>query len=166
MRNWAEISSYVDLIRVGGESASRRPFAGASVVEACSMVERDGFPRGHNLPATALEYAVCQNSEEMVVRLAQRVGDPRVSPVPPVWPVLSLLLLGWRDTVSTERLMKRAVELGTEREVVRGLAIVAHLFPELRDWLGSVPSKMPPWERAFAVPLVARKLVRLGRANS
>jgi serine/threonine protein phosphatase PrpC len=161
-----EISDYVDLIRRGGWAVSRRPFGGAAIIEACSFAERAGIPSSFCLSATAMEYAACQNSEQMAVTLARRVGDPRVSPMPPLWPVLSLLLLGWRHTLSAERLTKLAAELGAETEVVRALAIVAHLFPELRTWLGDIPSKMPSLERAFAVPLAARKLVLFERVNT
>ena len=98
--------------------------------------------------------------------LARRVGDPRVSPVPPLWPVLALLLLAWRQVFSAERIMRQATELGAENEVLRGLAIIAYLFPELEYWLGTIRSRIPPWERTLAVPLAARKLVVLENMES
>src|SRR5436309_13644051 len=103
------------------------------MVEACALVEQAGLPSRYRLLATAREYTVFQNSEQLAVTLAGRVGDPRVSPAPPLWPLLTLLLLAWRDRLSAERVMQRAAWLGTETEVERGLAIVAYLFPELRE---------------------------------
>src|SRR5689334_5044310 len=167
MRNMRdEISGYVDVIRRAGRAASGRPFGSAAIMEACSFAERAGIPSSYRLSATASEYAASHNNEQMAVTLARRVGDPRVSPMPPLWPVLSLLLLGWSDSLSPERLTKLASEVGAETEVVRALAIVGHLFPELRTWLGDIPSRMPSLERAFAVPLAARKLVLFENVNA
>ncbi len=165
MRNGAEILKYVNLIRWGGRAAARLPFAGGAIVEACLQVELAGMPRSYRLPATAHEYAVFQNSEHLAVTLAGRVGNPRVSPVPPLWPLLALLLLGWSDTLSALQVMKRAAELGTEDEVHRGLAIVAYLFPELQGWLAAFPLRIPLWERTLAVPLAARKLALLEKTD-
>ena len=78
-----------------------------------------------------------------------------------LWPLLALLLLGWRDRLSAERVMERAAWLGTENEVERGLAIVAYLFPELQEWTADIPFRMPLWERTLAVPIAARKLAVL-----
>src|SRR5206468_9019924 len=102
-----------------------------------------------------------QNSEQLAVTLAGRVGNPRVSPAPPLWPLLALLLLAWRDRLSADRVMERAAWLGMENEVERGLAIVAYLFPELQEWTADIPSRMPLWERTLAVPLAARQLAAL-----
>ena len=102
----------------------------------------------------------------LAATLAGRVGNPRISPAPPLWPLLALLLLGWRDSLSAERVMERAAWLGMETEVERGLAIVAYLFPELHEWTADVPFRMPLWERTLAVPLAARKLAALTNMES
>src|SRR5207245_5077696 len=129
---------YVDLIRAGARAIARSPFAGGVMLEACSWVERAGMPSGYRLHATARKYAVFQNSEQLAVTLAGRVGNPRVSPLPPLWPLLALLLLAWPDRLSAERLMERAASLGIENEVERGLAVVGYLFPELQEWTADI----------------------------
>src|SRR5438094_5628383 len=161
MRNETEILKYVGLIRAGARAVARLPFRGGAIVEACVLVERAGMPSSYRLLATAREYTVFQNSEQLAVTLAGRVGNPRISPTPPLWPLLALLLLGWRDRLSAERVMERAARLGMENEVERGLAIVAYLFPELQEWTADIPFRMPLWERTLAVPLAARKLAVL-----
>src|SRR5438552_3532580 len=166
MRNGTDIVKYLSLIRGSALAVGHSPFDGNVIVEACSLVERAGIPTNYRLLATAREYAVFQNSEQLAVTLAGRVGNPRVSPVPPLWPLLALLLLGWRDRLSTERVMERAAWLGMETEVERGLAIVAYLFPELQEWTADIPFRMPLWERTLAVPLAARKLAALTNMES
>src|SRR5438128_1575955 len=147
MRHGTEITNYVGLIRVGARAVARLPVGGGALVEACAFVERAGMPSRYRLIATAREYTVFQNSEQLAVTLAGRVGNPRVSPAPPLWPLLALLLLAWRHRLSADRVMERAVWLGMENEVERGLAIVAYLFPELQEWTADIPSRMPLWER-------------------
>src|SRR5947207_5499782 len=166
MRNGTDIVKYLSLIRGSARAVAHSPFDGNVIVEACSLAERAGIPTNYRLLATAREYAVFQNSEQLAVTLAGRVGNPRVSPAPPLWPLLALLLLGWRDRLSTERVMERAAWLGMETEVERGLAIVAYLFPELQEWAADVPFRMPLWERTLAVPLAARKLAALTNTES
>src|SRR5213594_2747989 len=166
MRHGSEITNYLSLIRIGARAVTRLPAGSAALVEACAFVERAGMPSSYRLLATAREYAVFQNSEQLAVTLAGRVGNPRVSPAPPLWPLLALLLLGWRDRLSAERMMEQAAWLGMETEVERGLAIVAYLFPELQEWIAEVPFRMPLWERTLAVPLAARKLVALADMES
>src|SRR2546426_4131010 len=153
MRNGSEILKYVDLIRAGARAIARSPFAGGAMVEGCSWIERAGMPSMYRLHATARKYAVFQNGQQLAVTLAGRVGNPRVSPMPPLWPLLALLLLTWRETLSAEQVMLRAAELGAEDEVHRGLALIAYLFPELEAWLDAVPLRTPLWERTLAVPL-------------
>src|SRR5262249_42705833 len=135
MRNDTQILKHVNLIRRGAASAGRLPFAGDAMIEACRSIERAGMPFHYRLSETAREYAFLQNSEHVPVALAARAGTPRVPPRPPLWPLLALLLLGWRDTVSGEGIMERAADLRAQDEVQRGLAIVAHLVPELQAWL-------------------------------
>src|SRR5207249_2136853 len=166
MRHGTEITNYVGLIRIGARAVAGLPIGGGALVQACAMVEQAGMPSRYRLLATAREYTVFQNSEQLAATLAGRVGNPRISPLPPLWPLLALLLLGWRDRLSAERVMKRAAWLGMETEVERGLAIVAYLFPELHEWTADVPFRMPQWERILAVPLAARKLVALANMES
>ena len=161
MRHGTEITNYVSLIRIGARAVAGLPLGGGALVEACGLVERAGMPSRCGLLATAREYTFFQNSEQLAATLAGRVGNPRISPTPPLWPLLALLLLGWRDSLSAERVMERAAWLGMETEVERGLAIVAYLFPELQEWAADVPFRMPLWERTLAVPLAARKLAGL-----
>src|SRR5438094_3268705 len=158
MRHGTEITDYVSLIRMGARTLARLPGGCGALVEACAFVERAGMPSRHRLLATAREYTVFQDSEQLAVTLAGRVGNPRVSPVPPLWPLLALLLLAWRDRLSAERVMERAASLRMENEVERGLAVVGYLFPELQEWTADIPFRLPLWERTLAVPLAARKL--------
>src|SRR5438094_1567980 len=166
MRHGTEITDYVSLIRMGARTLARLPGGCGALVEACAFVERAGMPSRYRLLATAREYSVFHDSEQLAVTLAGHVGNPRVSPLPPLWPLLALLLLGWRDRLSAERVMERAARLGMENEVERGLAIVAYLFPELHEWAADVPFRMPLWERTLAVPLAARKLAALTNTES
>src|ERR1043165_5947227 len=161
MRQEAEITNYVSLIRIGARAVAGSPLGGNAIIEASAAVERTGLPRRFRLLATAREYAVFQNHEQLAATLAGRVGNPRVSPAPPLWPLLALLLLVWRDRLSAQRLMQQAAWLSMEAEVERGLAIVAYLFPELQEWAADIPFRMPLWERTFAVPIAARKLAVL-----
>src|SRR5436190_16804969 len=161
MRPGAEITNDISLIRAGARALARFPVGADAIVEACALVEQAGLPSRYRLLATAREYAVFQNSEQLAVILAGRVGNPRVSPAPPLWPLLALLLLAWRDRLSAQRLMQRAAWLGMQNEVERGLAIVAYLFPELQEWAADIPFRMPLWERTLAVPIAARKLALL-----
>src|SRR5207249_3635415 len=166
MRHGTELTNYVGLIRIGARAVAGLPLGGGALVEACELVERAGMPIRYRLLATAREYTVFQNSEQLAVTLAGRVGNPRISPAPPLWPLLALLLLGWRDRLSAERLMARAAWPSMENEVERGFAIVAYLFPELQEWTADIPSRMPLWERTLAVPLAARRLAALANMES
>src|SRR5437016_8978562 len=166
MRNGTETLKCIDSIRRVASTAAHSPFAGDAFVEVCSLAELAGMPSSYRLLTSAREYAVFQNSGQLAATLAGRVGNPRISPAPPLWPLLALLLLGWRDSLSAERVMERAAWLGMETEVERGLAIVAYLFPELQEWAADVPFRMPLWERTLAVPLAARKLAALANMES
>src|SRR5437773_9881907 len=160
-RHGTELTNYVGLIRIGARAVAGLPLGGGALVEACELVEGAGMPSRYRLLATAREYTVFRNSEQLAVTLAGRVGNPRISPTPPLWPLLALLLLGWRDRLSADRVMERAAWLGMQNEVERGLAIVAYLFPELQEWAADIPFRMPLWERTLAVPIAARKLALL-----
>src|SRR5437016_13558098 len=146
MRHGTELTNYVGLIRIGARAVAGLPLGGGALVEACELVERAGMPIRYRLLATAREYTVFQNSEQLAVTLAGRVGNPRISPTPPLWPLLALLLLGWRDSLSAERVMERAAWLGLATEVEGGLAIVVYLFLALHEWSAVVPVRMPHWE--------------------
>src|ERR1051326_908966 len=161
MRQGVEITNYKSLIRTGARAMAQLPINAGAIVEACALVERAGMPSRFRLLATAMEYAVFQNSEQLAVTLAGRVGNARVSPVPPLWPLLALLLLAWRDSLSAQRLIDQAAWVGMQNEVEKGLAIVAYLFPELQEWTADIPFGMPLWERTLAVPIAARKLAML-----
>ena len=96
--------------------------------------------------------------------LASRMRN-QIAPVPPLWPLLALLLFGWRDTISAQAVMARAADIGLTEETQRGLVIVTYLFPELQSWLAGVPLRIPLWERSLAVPFAARKLVLVEKAS-
>jgi len=81
-----------------------------------------------------------------------------------VWPVLALLLLGWRNSFSIEKVMERSAP-AADHDVQLGFAIVGYLFPELENWIGNMRLKIPLWERRLAVPLAARKLVLLDKMD-
>ena len=166
MRNGTETLKYINSIRKAASTVLQFPFAGDAFLEACSLVEWAGMPNCYRLRATAREYAVFQNSEQLAITLAGRVGNPRVSPVPPLWPLLAVLLLIWSHTLSAQHVIERAARLGVEDEVQRGLAIVAYLFPELQTWMADTPLRIPLWEKTLAVPLAARKLALFGNMES
>jgi len=123
------------------------------------------MPNSDLLPATVQELAMVDSVEHFVATLAGRVGNPRIAPMPPVWPLLALVLLSWSPAISAEHVMIRATEMNAKEETERGLAIVVHLFPELEGWLSGIPLKIPRWERALAVPLAARRLVLFERPD-
>ena len=79
--------------------------------------------------------------------------------------VLALVLFEWRGSISASGVVTRASRMGVSEETQRGLVIIAHLFPELQDWLAEVPLAIPLWERVLALPLAARKLVLLEKAS-
>ena len=119
-----------------------------------------GMSSGFQLSATAREYVASADIDQIVAILAGRIGNPRISPKPPLWPLLALVLLGWGATTSVARVMRRSTDLHIEEEAYRGLAITVHLFPELAEWVAAARERIPFWERVLAVPLAARKLVR------
>jgi serine/threonine protein phosphatase PrpC len=161
MRPNGEIFTHVHLIRREASATGSMPLNGDAFVQACLNAEAAGFPRTYHMPATAQEYALFRTGEQLAVTLAARVGNPHVSPIPPLWPLLGVLLLGWRHAIPAKRVMQTAAEYRNREHVERGLAIVAYLFPELEGWLADVQLKIPHWEKAIAVPLAARKLIQL-----
>jgi hypothetical protein len=95
----------------------------------------------------------------LITLFAAHVGDPTTSPTPPMWPHLGLALLVWKDRIGLKEVLELGGKLAQREEVERGLAIAAHIFPELAKWVNLEELELPVWERKFAVPLAARKLV-------
>ena len=156
-----ELLKHIHPIRSRSRKEARSPFIRSDLVAASRRVEEAGLPESYRLYKTAREYVVSQDCEEVIVRLASRIGDPRIAPVPPLWPLLALVLFEWRHDISACAVLEHARTMGFEEEVERGLAVVTYLFPELQDWMTGVPVGIPLWESALAVPLSARKLVLL-----
>ena len=156
-----EIHRHVHPIRTRARKAPRSAFMGTSIVAASTRIERAGLPKGYRLTETAREYAAFHDCAHATAILASRVGDPRIAPKPPLWPLLGMLLFEWREEISATDVLDRAAAMGSNEEAQRGLAIVSYLFPELRSWLAGARNGVPFWERALAVPLSARKLVLL-----
>ena len=160
-----EILRHVHPIRDRARKVARMPFIGSAVVAASVRIEKAGMPQGYRLSETARQYALFQDCEQTVVTLASRVGDPKIAPVPPLWPLLAMILFEWQNDVSANDVLARAASMGLRHEVRRGLLSVTYLFPELQDWLAGVPMGIPFWERALAVPLSVRKLVLLEKTS-
>ena len=158
MSKTTEVAYHVGLIRRAARRLEGSEFTGDALMDACLWVEWAGMPASYGLAATALEHTAFQKADHLALVLASRVGNPRVSPLPPLWPLLALLVLSWRDTVSAPGVVARAEVLGSEAEVRRGLSIVVYLIPELEDWLEGVSLDIPLWEQTLALPLAARKL--------
>jgi hypothetical protein len=160
-----EILKHVHPIRNRARKVARAPFTGSLIVAASTRIERGGLPEGYRLSAAAREYAMFEDSEQLAAILASRVGDPKIAPKPPLWPLLGMLLLEWRGEIFASDVLARAAAMGMHEEAQRGLVIVTYLFPELQDWMAGVPLGIPFWERALAVPLTARKLVLLEKTT-
>jgi hypothetical protein len=95
----------------------------------------------------------------LITLFAGQIGDPTISPTPPKWPHLGLALLIWKDRIGVDEVLKLGSALGQRNEVERGLAIAAHIFPELTRWADVKKMNIPRWESKLAVPLAARRLV-------
>ena len=76
-----------------------------------------------------------------------------------MWTHLGLAILLHRDQINAMDVLKLGSELGERKDVDHGLAIAAHIFPELADWVKADTLDMPRWERKYAVPLAARRLI-------
>jgi len=160
-----DIVKHLHPIRNQARKVARSSFNGAGIVAASIRIEQAGLPESYRLPDTAREFAVFQDCEQLIAILAGRIGDPKIAPMPPLWPLLALVLLEWRSSISATGVVTQAARMGLSEETERGLVIIAHLFPELQDWLAEVPLAIPLWERVLAVPLAARKLVLLEKAS-
>ena len=95
----------------------------------------------------------------MIAFFARDVGDPATPPNPPMWPHLGLALLVWKDRIAVTEILELAARLGRRDEVEHGLAIATHIFPELKSWAHPEKWAIPQWERKWAVPLAARRVV-------
>jgi hypothetical protein len=160
-----EIVKNIGPIRQLARKVSRSKFIGEGLVEAAARIERAGVPAAHSLSETAREYAALQNCEQLITALAGRVGNAQVGPTPAVWPILALALLEWRNTISANDIVAHAASTGQREQTQRGLLIASFLFPELQGWVAGVQMEVPLWERLFAVPLAARKLVLLEKRH-
>lgn len=101
--------------------------------------------------------------ELLIALLAHHIGDPGTNPAMPMWPHLGTALLLWRDKTSLETVLELGDRLAIGAEVERGLAIGAYIFPELTRWIETVKLKIPRWERKYAIPLAAKRIVQGGR---
>lgn len=101
--------------------------------------------------------------ELLITFLAHHIGDPATNPALPMWPHLGTALLLWRDKTNLETVIDLGEQLAIREEVERGLAIGAYIFPELTRWIETVKFKIPRWERKYAIPLAAKRIVQGGR---
>jgi hypothetical protein len=101
--------------------------------------------------------------EFLLALLAGHVGDPTTPLDPPVWAHLGLALQVWAEAVAVTDVLEIGRRLGQPDEVERGLMVTGRIFPELGRWLAPAPQHIPGWERRFAVPLAARRLVQGNR---
>jgi hypothetical protein len=101
--------------------------------------------------------------ELLITLMARHVGDAGASPMPPVWPHLGTALLLWQDSIGADQILRLGAQLDQLDEVERGLAIIAHIFPELNQWVKAQKLSIPGWERKYAVPIAARRIMAGGR---
>jgi hypothetical protein len=101
--------------------------------------------------------------ELLIALLARHIGDPSSLPSPPVWPHLGTALLLWKDQIGVNQIIKVGALLDQLNEVERGLAIIAHIFPELASFVDSANFSIPVWERKYAIPIAARRIMAGGR---
>jgi hypothetical protein len=95
----------------------------------------------------------------LIAILAGHLGDPAIAPTPAVWPHLGLALLLWKDKVGVAEVLEHARALNQKSEAERGLAIIAQIFPDLEKWVQTDKLDIPRWERKFAIPIAARRIV-------
>ncbi len=95
----------------------------------------------------------------LVAMLAMHVGDPSMNPAPPMWHHLGLAVLLWKDKVKAGKIVEVGDKLAQREDVERGLAIIAHILPEIGSWLNSSKLEMPKWEHKFAIPIASRRIV-------
>jgi hypothetical protein len=95
----------------------------------------------------------------LITLLASHVGNPAAPPTPPMWTHLGRAILMWRDQVSAQEVLALGRALEVTEDAVHGLAIISHIFPEIQPWTMFGTLKIAGWEKRFAVPLAARRLV-------
>lgn len=151
--------------------------AGAFPVIECSALLRDGryangsHPKEMGAPADEWSEIVRIGKTQwrrpkpafMIALFARHVGDARTSPSLPVWPHLGAALLVYRDRVGVEDILHLGEKLGQSAAVERGLAISACMFPELETWVKPEKLSIPKWERKYALPIAARRIMIGGR---
>jgi len=96
--------------------------------------------------------------ELLLTLFARHVGDPGAAPTPPMWPHLGAALLVWKGRVAVTKVLGLGTLLGQKNEVERGLAVAAHIFPELEEWVEAGRFSIPRWERKYAIPIAARRI--------
>ena len=94
----------------------------------------------------------------LITLLASSVGDPSSPLMPPIWTHLGLALLLYKDNLSIDEILDIGTRLEQRDEVERGIAIAAHLFSELDEWVDFRRLSIPKWERKFAIPIAARRI--------
>ena len=94
----------------------------------------------------------------LITLLASSVGDPSSPLMPPIWTHLGLALLLYKDNLSIDEILDIGARLEQRDEVERGIAIAAHLFSELDEWVDFRRLSIPKWERKFAIPIAARRI--------
>jgi hypothetical protein len=99
----------------------------------------------------------------LIALLARHIGDPGMSPMPPVWPHLGAALFLWREKIGMDEVLRLSNDLRQRGDVERGLAIIAQIFPELQEWVDNTKLSIPRRERKYAVPIAARRIVIGGR---
>jgi hypothetical protein len=153
------IPRQLDLVRLGARRVPvNQPYDPDVFADVCAWITDAG---GMRLADTVRKYESFDSGEQLGAALAAKLGDARVSPNPPIWPLLAILILGWRESLSAADIALGRSESARE-EVDRGLAIVVHLFPELAGWLAEIQLALPRWETTLAVPLAARRLLQAG----
>ena len=98
--------------------------------------------------------------ELLVMLLAARVGNPGSLPTPARWPHLVTTLLAHGDTLDLGVVLDIADEAGLSGHVQRGLAVACELAHELAELLPEERLEIPWWERALALPIAARRLLK------
>ena len=99
----------------------------------------------------------------LIALLARHVGDHAALPVPPMWHHLATALFLLPDRVTVQEVLELGTRIGQKEKVEHGLAITAHIFPELGKWADVKRFSMPQWKRKYAIPLAARRVLIGGR---
>jgi hypothetical protein len=95
----------------------------------------------------------------LITLFACHVGDTDAAPIPPMWHHLATALLLWKDRITFKEVLELAVRFGRKEEAEHGLAITVHIFPELEKWADVNQYSIPRWERNYAIPLAARRIL-------